>query len=65
MNGIAHLGNGEVIENSVIGENSRINGKLFNAVVADNSKIEDSIIRNCSIWPNKTISNKTISHDLR
>lgn len=53
------------IENSIIGENSYVNGKILNAVIADNVKIKNSIIKNCKIWPNKTILNKTIMQDIK
>ena len=54
-----------IIENSIVGENSNISGKILNAVIADNVKIKNSTIKNCKIWPNKLILNKTISHDVK
>lgn len=53
------------IENSIVGKNSNIGGKILNAVIADKVKIKNSTIRNCKIWPDKVISNKTIEHDVK
>lgn len=53
------------VENSIIGENVHFSGKVSNAVIADNSKIKNSVIKNCKIWPNKRIENKNIEHDVQ
>jgi NDP-sugar pyrophosphorylase family protein len=59
------IGKKSTVKNSIIGENSYVSGKISNSVIADNSKIKNSTIRNCKIWPNKIILNKTISYDLK
>lgn len=43
----------------------RIKVDRFGAVISNNSKLADVIINaGCKIWPNKTISNKTIKKDV-
>ena len=54
-----------IIKNSVIGERTHIDGKIYNSIVSDNVKIKNSIIKNSRIWPNKKISNKNIEHDVQ
>lgn len=54
-----------IVEDSVIGENVYFNGKISKAIVADNVKAKNVIINeDCKIWPNKRISNKTITKNL-
>ena len=54
-----------VVENSVIGENVYFSGKALNAVVADNVKAKNVVVKRCKIWPNRKISNETIEHDVQ
>ena len=54
-----------VVANSVIGEKTYIDGKIYSSVIAYNVTINNSIIKNCKILPNKRISNKTIRHDVK
>ena len=54
-----------VVKNSVVGENSYIGGKISNSVIADNVKLKNVAAKNCRIWPNKTIRNKIIVHDVK
>ena len=59
-----------VVEDSVVGENVYFRGKIksknrLGAIIADNAKAKDVIIKaGCKIWPNKSVSNRTISKDL-
>ena len=53
------------VENSVVGENVYVSGKILNSVIADNAKLKNVIVKNCKIWPNKKISNKTVEHDVK
>ena len=54
-----------IVENSIIGENVYFSGKASGAVIADNSKLVNIIIKaGCKIWPNKKIKNKNIEHDV-
>jgi len=61
----AVIGKNSAVNSSIIGENAYVSGKALNAVVADNSKIINATVKNCKIWPNKKISNKTIMHDVK
>ena len=51
-------------ENSIIGENVHLNGRAFNAIIADKSIIMNSNLVKCKIWPNRSISGKTITQDV-
>ena len=61
----AMIDKNSIIKDSVIGENVYLNGKVSNSVVADNVKARNVIIKNCKIWPDKAISNKTIKNDVK
>ena len=55
-----------IVENSIIGEKVYFSGKASGAVIADNSKLVNVIIKaGCKIWPNKKIKNKNIEHDVQ
>lgn len=54
-----------IVENSVIGENSYIDGRALGCIIADNTKVSNSTVKNCRIWPNKSISNKTVQDDVK
>ena len=58
------IGKDSFIKNSVIGENVNFNGKSVNSVIADNVKAENVVVKDCKIWPNKVIKNKTIEYDV-
>lgn len=60
----AVIGKNSVVNGSIVGENTRLSGKIYGSVIADNVKAENVYIKNCRIWPNKIISNKTITQDL-
>ena len=53
-----------IVKNSVIGENVNFKGKALNAIISDNVKLKNVIVKNCKIWPNKKIKNKNIEHDV-
>lgn len=59
------LDKNSIVKDSVIGDNVYLKGKALNAMIADNSKLKSVIVKNCKIWPNKAISNKTITNDLK
>lgn len=61
----AIIGKNSTVENSVIGENAHVNGRALNCIMADNTKISNSIVKNCRIWPNKSIANKIIQNDVK
>ena len=55
-----------IVENSIIGEKVYFSGKASGAVIADNSKLVNVIIKaGCKIWPDKKIKNKNIEHDVQ
>ena len=63
------IDNNSIVEDSIIGENVHFNGKIkvdrLGAIIADNVKAENVIINpGCKIWPNKSITDKTIKEDL-
>lgn len=59
------IGANSLIEDSIIASHVYFKGNALNAVIADNVKAKNVIAKNCKIWPNKTISGKTIMHDLK
>lgn len=61
----ATIGENSTIEDSVISSKVYFKGKASNAIIADNVRAKNAVIKNCRIWPNKTISNKTILHDVK
>ena len=54
-----------IVENSVIGENVSFKGNALNAIISDNVKLKNVLIKHCKIWPNKKIKNKNIEHDVQ
>ena len=55
-----------IVENSIIGEKVYFSGKASGAVIADNSKLVNVIIKaGCKIWHDKKIKNKNIEHDVQ
>lgn len=53
------------VKDSIIASNAYFKGKASNAVIADNVMARNVLVKNCKIWPNKKISNKTITHDVK
>lgn len=54
-----------MVEDSIIASGVYLKGKASNAIIGDNVEAKNAVIKNCKIWPNKTILNKTILHDVK
>ena len=61
----AFIGENSTVEDSIIGESAHFDGKASFAVIADNVKAKNVVIRECKIWPNKKISNETVNSDIK